>query len=92
MEKVGAREFRNRLSHYLKRVRSGEMVIVTDRGTPVAMLLPPPSEKDTDEALWRLVAQGRASWGGGKPKGATNPPVTRGKSVAQTVIDDRGPR
>lgn len=89
MEKVGVREFRNRLSHYLRKAQSGETVIVTDRGTSVAMLLPPP-EKDPDEILWKLVAQGFASWGGGKPKGAANPPVIKGKTMAQTVLEERG--
>lgn len=88
MEKVGVRQLRNRLSEYIKKAQSGESVIVTDRGKSVAMLLPPP-ERDPDEVLWRLVAQGFASWGGGKPRGASNPPVIKGKSVAQTVIEER---
>lgn len=33
---VGVRELRNNLSRYLERVRGGEEVIVTDRGSPVA--------------------------------------------------------
>ncbi|MBI4287230.1 MAG: type II toxin-antitoxin system prevent-host-death family antitoxin [Chloroflexi bacterium] len=90
MQKVGVRQLRNRLSHYLKRAQSGETVVVTDRGTSVAMLLPPPSEKDPDEALRRLVAEGRASWAGGKPKGAANPPRVGGKSAAEIVIEERG--
>ncbi len=89
MEKVGVREFRNRLSSYLKQVQSGETVIVTDRGTSVAMLLPPP-EKEPDAVLRQLVASGFASWGGGKPKGASHPPAIKSKSVAQTVIEERG--
>ena len=89
MEKVGVREFRDRLSSYLKRAQSGETVIVTDRGTSVAMLLPPP-ERAPDEVLRQLVASGFASWGGGKPKGAANPPRVGGKSAAQIVLEERG--
>jgi prevent-host-death family protein len=37
---VGTKELKNRLSFYLRRVRGGERVRVTDRGTPVAELLP----------------------------------------------------
>lgn len=35
---VGVRELKNHLSAYLSRVQSGEEVIVTDRGRPVARL------------------------------------------------------
>ncbi|HYU18676.1 MAG TPA: type II toxin-antitoxin system prevent-host-death family antitoxin [Chloroflexota bacterium] len=36
--RVGIRELKLRLSHYLALVRNGETVVVTDRGTPVARL------------------------------------------------------
>lgn len=35
---VGIRELKNGLSSYIERVRTGEEVIVTDRGRPVARL------------------------------------------------------
>ncbi len=35
---VGVRDLKNNLSRYLDRVRSGEEIIVTDRGRPVARL------------------------------------------------------
>ena len=38
---VGVRELKNRLSDYLRQVRSGEGVLVTDRGQVVAELTPP---------------------------------------------------
>ena len=40
---VGIRELKLRLSHYLTKVRLGETIVVTDRGTPVARLerIPP---------------------------------------------------
>ena len=41
MKTVGVRDLKNRLSEYLRRVRSGESVLVTDRGEVVAELLPP---------------------------------------------------
>ncbi len=37
---VGTAEFRNRLSYYLQEVRRGLRVVVTDRGRPVAQLVP----------------------------------------------------
>jgi len=38
MVTVGVRELKNRLTYYLKRTRGGERVVVTDRGTPIAIL------------------------------------------------------
>ncbi len=41
MKTVGVRELKNRLSEYLRSVRAGEGVLVTDRGEVVAELAPP---------------------------------------------------
>jgi prevent-host-death family protein len=41
MKTVGVRELKNRLSEYIRQVRSGEGVMVTDRGQVVAELTPP---------------------------------------------------
>jgi antitoxin (DNA-binding transcriptional repressor) of toxin-antitoxin stability system len=38
---VGIRELKNRLSEYLRQVRSGESVLVTDRGEVIAEFSPP---------------------------------------------------
>ena len=37
---VGARELKTRLGRYLRRVRRGERLVVTDRGEPIAELRP----------------------------------------------------
>ena len=38
MKTVGVRELKNRLSEYLREVRSGESVLITDRGEVIAEL------------------------------------------------------
>jgi prevent-host-death family protein len=55
---VGVRELRQNLSVYLRRVQAGEALEVTDRGRPVAMLVP---LTKPSTAVERLVASGRAS-------------------------------
>jgi prevent-host-death family protein len=40
MEKIGVRELRQNASRYLDRVSRGESLVVTDRGRPVARLVP----------------------------------------------------
>lgn len=41
MTSVGIKELKNRLSHYIRLVKQGEAVQVTDRGEVVAELRPP---------------------------------------------------
>jgi len=41
MKTVGIRDLKNRLSEYVREVRSGEEILVTDRGQVVAELRPP---------------------------------------------------
>jgi len=88
MNAVGVRDLKNRLSHHLKRVRSGARLTVTERGRPIATLSPV-EEKDDLAWLHRMVAEGRAHWNGGKPKGSKNPPRVRGQRVSDIVIEDR---
>lgn len=46
MTTVGIRELKNKLSAYIRLVRRGERVLVTDRGQVVAELRPPEVESD----------------------------------------------
>lgn len=55
---VGARELKVRLGTYLRQVRHGRTLVVTDRGQPVAELRPLPEASSRDSALARLEARG----------------------------------
>jgi len=55
--RVGIRELRQNLSVYLRRVAAGEVLQVTERGHPVAVLAPP---LESSSGIGRLVAAGRA--------------------------------
>lgn len=52
---VGVRELRNGLSAYLRRAQRGETMLVTDRGRPVARIVPP----DMPDSLVRAIREGR---------------------------------
>jgi len=58
MTRVGVRELRQNASAVLRRVLAGESIEITQRGRPVAMLVPIPEPNDVVE---RLVAQGLAT-------------------------------
>jgi len=55
--KVGVRELKARLSAYLAAVEQGKEVIVTDRGRPVARIVPVDAEWEAHRA--RMIAEGR---------------------------------
>lgn len=54
---VGIRELRGRLSDYLARVREGDELVVTDRGTAFARIVPIAGGRAFD----RAVAEGLVS-------------------------------
>lgn len=85
---VGIRELKNRLSFYLDKVKAGERLAVTDRGSVVAYILPAAGAPAID-GLVRLVREEKASWAGGKPAGPAAPAGAKGKSVSKIVIEDR---
>ncbi len=66
MKKVGLRELKNRLSHYVRVVQRGEEIQVTDRGEPVAELLPPrrrEQQRPLRERLQDLARRGAVTLG-----------------------------
>ena len=70
MERVGARELKDRLAHYLRTVGRGETVVVTVRGKPVARLVPISGRNDKalhpeiEAKMWELAAKGVLTWSG----------------------------
>ena len=54
MADTGIRDLRDHLSRYLERVQAGEELTVTDRGRPIARLIPVGAPSPFD----RLVADG----------------------------------
>ncbi len=96
---VGVRDLKNRLSEYLRRVRLGESVLVTDRGEVVAELLPPghgQGDPSVPAGLQSLAKRGLLTLGA--PAGTDlYPSLTRKhgerrRSVAQLLDEERGSR
>lgn len=71
MKAVGLRELKNRLSEYVRLVRAGEVVLVTDRGEVVAELRPPGESIVRDQPYPGLVDLARR---GAVTLGAPNEP------------------
>jgi len=89
MDSVGIRELKTHLSRHLHRVRSGARLLVTERGRYIAAISPVEGAADVKWA-YRLIAEGRAHWNGGKPTGARKPVSVTGKrSASAAVLEDR---
>ena len=88
METINIRELKDNLSRYMKRVKSGEKIIVTDRKKEIAIILPL-EKKSKEEKIYQLIQRGVASWSGRKPEGMPSRIISRGKSVSDAVIEDR---
>ena len=88
METIGLRELKENLSRYMKRVQTGERIIVTDRKKEIAIIMPL-EKKAEEEKIHQLIQRGMAWWSGGKPEGMPARIVSRGKSVSSAVIEGR---
>jgi prevent-host-death family protein len=91
MTMVGIRELKAHLSEYLKRVKKGEAIAVSEHGQRIA-LLTPAGKVEGKSGLWELVRRGVVEWSGGKPKGLWPLVKIKGKPLSQTVIEDREDR
>lgn len=58
MTRVAISALKAKLSEYLAAVRAGEEIIVTDRGRPVARILPVTGERELEQRVNRLVRSG----------------------------------
>ena len=85
--RVGVRELRQNLSVYLRRVKAGEVLEVTERGRPVALVVPL-----AGTAIERLVASGRAILAEGSLAAVGAPTGTVSSRLSDELARDREER
>ena len=97
MRAVGIRELKNRLSEYLRMVRQGEDILITDRGEVVAELRQPGQGARVETSYSQLVQYAR----GGKARlGLKNRPelyspftkVLSKRDINKLLDSERGER
>lgn len=91
MRAVGIRELKTHLSRHLKDVGAGASLAVTERGRIIATIHPAGGAAGAPELEWagRLVAEGKAAWSGGKPRGLKDARPAAKASVSDAVLEDR---
>jgi prevent-host-death family protein len=85
--RVGVRELRQNLSVYLDRVKTGETLVVTEHGHPVAHLVPNPPERLS--IVDRLIAEGRITPARGNRRNLLPPPNIPGRPLSEILQEMR---
>ena len=85
---VGIRELKSRLSAYLRHVKAGGTVTITERGRPIGRIVP--LAHSTEAQLRALCQAGLIVWNGGRlPPLAPVARVTGRRTVAGLLLEDR---
>jgi antitoxin (DNA-binding transcriptional repressor) of toxin-antitoxin stability system len=94
MKTVGIRELKNSLSEYVRQVRGGEEVLVTDRGVVVAELrppTPPEARPSVHPGLAALARRGIATLGEANTPALYSPlsPLMPAGSAVELLSEER---
>jgi prevent-host-death family protein len=82
---VGIKELKAKLSSYVDRAARGEMIVITEHGREIALLVPISNER---LAVKSLIKNNRAKWSGGKPSGLRGIRI-EGRPLSETVLEER---
>jgi prevent-host-death family protein len=83
-------QLKARLSEYLRLVKAGNEVVITERGVPVARVVPLADDERTSTRRTRLARSGLIKPGRGRlPKGLSEPPKGAPAGVLDALLADR---
>ena len=81
MKTVGLKTLKNKLSEYVRAAAAGETIVITDRGRPVAEIVPPRPKPES------VIERGiREGWVRPAVRGPDWPP--KGKPVPGLTLED----
>lgn len=84
--KVGTRELKNKLSEYLRRVKAGQTVIVTERGKAIGQIIP--IGASLEEQMKALQEAGFLKWSGKKLRPRKPTILNRGPKPAAEIVSE----
>jgi len=86
--RIGIRDLKPRLSQYLKHVKAGRIITITERGKAIGRIVP--NQQPLEDKLQAMISSGRAAWNGERLKPAKPAArVRKGHSIADLLIEDR---
>ncbi len=93
MQLVGIKELKNRLTYYLGLTQTGNNIVVTDRGVPIAVLRNLDSVEENasvEEKLESLAKQGKIKLPLMNARLKPFKPIkVKGKPISETIIEER---
>ena len=92
MVSAGVRDIKTHLSEYLRKVKMGEIIKITDRGVEIALVMPASSSGVTphiNRTILNLVRKGIVAGFPGKPEGIKNPIKVKGKQISEIILSQR---
>ena len=85
---VGVRDLKAHLSEYLRQVRSGQTIVITDHGQAVGQIMP--VGQPIEERLNSLQAAGLLAWNGHTLASIESPVINRsGKLLSDLIVEMR---
>lgn len=87
MKSVGIADLKARLSSHLKRVKAGQEVLITDRGQPIAKLVPLENQAERGSRRERLAKAGLLILGRGRLRPSLRIPLEGDTSLGQGVLE-----
>ena len=92
--KMGLREANQNFSKAMKAVKAGQVVVLTDRGRPVATIQPIRSAASEEEAIRQLIEEGRLRPANdpGPIRDRWKPLETKGASIGKALREIRDER
>ena len=87
--RVGTRELKSRLSEYLRRVKAGQTIVVTERGKVIGHIVPAPLS--LEERMRTLADNGFLILGGNEKHKVYQPKIINRSQhlISDSVIEDR---
>ena len=86
--RIGIRELKSKLSEYLRRVKSGQTITVTERGKPIGQIVP--VRTSVGERLSILVESDVVEWNGKKLERYQPVAINRSRhQVSDLVVQER---
>jgi prevent-host-death family protein len=88
-QKVGIRELKARLSGYIRAMKKGTTIVITERGSEVGRIIPTTSS--AEDRMHSLVRSGFADWNGRRLKAGTPAAKLKSgrKTLSEIVSEDR---
>ena len=83
---VGVRDLKNRLSKYLREVKKGRSIVITERGKPIGQIIPTTSS--IDDRIEMMINAGLLEWNGKKLEHYEPDVINRSSRLVSDILVD----